>query len=747
MKLAPKLTLLFLLIAVIPLGVVGVATYENSRETIIRQTTNHLLATNILKEAEFNRWLEDARKDLERLAARPYFKDTFAVVMEGHDSEDPAHTREHPKIVADHLIPYVASTGFVEVFILRPRDGLVLISTNPAQEGKFREGESYFVEGAKATCIQNVTYSQSLEQAVMTIATPIRDRRGNLVAVLAGRLALEELTRIMEQGRGLSETEDTYLVNRFNFFVTEPRFGKNFALKRAVQTEGVNATLRGTDGVMLYRDYRGVPVIGAFKWMPDRELALITELDQSEAFEPIGRMGWVVLGIALAAAGVTALAAIFFARTITRPVRQLVAGSEEIGHGNLDFQVGTSAGDEIGTLSRAFDRMTADLKTTTVSRDELAREKGFSDTVINSLPGVFYLIEQEGRLVRWNRNLELVTGYSTEEVAGMSLLDFFSREERLLVLERIHQAFIEGKSSVEVNLQARNGQRVPFYLTGWRTQIAGQDLVTGVGIDISARRQAEEELLRLNEDLSRSNRELEQFAYVASHDLQEPLRVVSSYTQLLAERYEGRLDEDADDFIRFAVDGANRMQRLIRDLLTYSRVTTRGNPPELFEAREAIEDALANLQGVIDDTGARVSIGELPRVLADRPQLVQLFQNLVGNALKFHKPGDPPQVDVRANSGKAAVLEAGTGGEPSQKWWIFSVSDRGIGIDPKYFERVFVIFQRLHSGDEYPGTGIGLALCKRIVERHGGTIRIESEPGKGTTFTFTLAGASTEAAS
>ncbi len=740
MKLAPKLTLLFLVIAVLPLAVVGMATYENSRETIMRQTTNHLLAVNTLKKAEFNRWLEDNRKDLERLAARPYFKDAFAAVMAGHDVTNPTHTGQHRQIVADHLLSYVASAGFLEVFILRPVDGMILVSTDPAQEGKFRESEVYFVEGARATFVQNATYSQSLEQAVMIMATPMRDRQGNLVAVLAGRIDLGELTRIMEQGRGLSETEDTYLVNRFNFFVTEPRFGKNFALKQAVQTEGVNAALRGADGVLLYRDYRGVPVIGAFKWMPERELALITELDQSEAFEPIVRMGWVVFGIALAAAGATALAAFFFARTLTRPLRKLVAGSEEIGRGNLELQVGTSARDELGSLSRAFDRMTAELKTTVVSRDELAKEKAFSDTVINSLPGVFYLIEPDGRLVRWNRNLELVSGYSAEEVLGMSLLDFFSREERQLVRERIHQVFIDGESSVEADLQVRNGQGIPFYLTGLRVRIGPRDLLTGVGIDISARRQAEEELLRLNEDLLRSNRELEQFAYVASHDLQEPLRVVSSYTQLLAERYEGKLDDDADDFIRYAVDGANRMQRLIQDLLTYSRVTTRGKPPELFEAREALEDALANLQGVIEDTGAKVTIGELPYVLADRAQLVQLFQNLLSNALKFNKPGEPPQVDVRANSGKAAPQEAWTGGGPSRKWWAFSVSDRGIGIDPKYFERVFEIFQRLHSGDQYPGTGIGLALCKRIVERHGGTIRVESEPGHGTTFTFTLAG-------
>ena len=740
MKLAPKLTLLFLLIAIVPLIIVGVATYENSREAIMRQTTHHLIATNILKEAELKRWIEDGKQDFERLAGRPYFKDSFAGVMQAHSSTDLAHEKDHRQITEDYLLPYVTTGGFLEVFILRPGDGLILISTDAAQEGKYRESELYLVEGRKETYVQNVTYSQSLEQAVMTMATPIRDRQGELIAVLGGRLDLGELTRIMEQGRGLTETEDTYLVNKFNFFVTEPRFGKNFALKRTVQTEGVNAALRGSDGIGLYLDYRGVPVIGAFKWLPEHALCLITEMDQSEAFAPIVRMRWVVLGIALAVAGATALMAFRFARTITRPVRELVAGTEEIGRGNLDYQVGTSAGDEIGALSRAFDRMTVELKTTTVSRDELARERDFSDSVINSLPGLFYLIDKEGRFVRWNRNLELVTGFPTAEISGMSLLDFFSHEEQQLTLQRIDQAFIEGEASVEANLQTRHGRSIPFYLTGLRVRIGDRDLLAGVGIDIRARKQAEKELHRLNKDLVRSNEELEQFAYVASHDLQEPLRMVSSYTQLLAQRYGDKLDEDAADFIRFAVDGANRMQRLIQDLLTYSRVTTRGKIPEPVEAREALEDALANLQGLIGDTGATLSIAELPRVLADRAQLVQLFQNLIGNALKFHKPVEPPQVAVRATLG-AATGGVPKGNEQLPQWWTFSVTDNGIGIDPKYFERLFVIFQRLHSSDQYPGTGIGLALCKRIVERHGGAIWIESEPGKGATFTFTLTGA------
>jgi PAS domain S-box-containing protein len=243
----------------------------------------------------------------------------------------------------------------------------------------------------------------------------------------------------------------------------------------------------------------------------------------------------------------------------------------------------------------------------------------------------------------------------------------------------------------------------------------------------AGRKAAEEALLLEAEKLERSNRELEQFAYVASHDLQEPLRMVSSYTQLLAQRYNDKLDQDARDFIGYAVDGANRMQRLIQDLLSYSRVATRGQPPDKMDTHGALGEAVKNLQAAIQESGAMVTNGELPMVLADRTQIAQVFQNLVGNSIKFQRPGEPPRVHV------SAVRH-----DDSDRTWTFEVKDNGIGIDPKYFDRLFVIFQRLHGKQEYPGTGIGLALCRRIVERHGGRIWIESEPGRGTSVFFTL---------
>jgi len=237
------------------------------------------------------------------------------------------------------------------------------------------------------------------------------------------------------------------------------------------------------------------------------------------------------------------------------------------------------------------------------------------------------------------------------------------------------------------------------------------------------RRRAEEELTERAEELARSNAELEQFAYVASHDLQEPLRMVTSYVELLARRYEGELDSDADDFIAYAVDGANRMQTLIQGLLAYSRVQSRGEGFVPTDTEAAVGHAMANLQASIEESGAAVTHEPLPTVSGAEVQLVEVFQNLIGNAIKF-RGEEPPRVHISAQQ---------ENGE-----WTFSVGDNGIGIDPQHQERVFAIFQRLHGRDEYPGVGMGLALCKRIVERHGGRIWVESEEGKGSRFCFTI---------
>ena len=266
------------------------------------------------------------------------------------------------------------------------------------------------------------------------------------------------------------------------------------------------------------------------------------------------------------------------------------------------------------------------------------------------------------------------------------------------------------------------------YING-RGHIVQQDAekksirMIGVAQDITERKLAVAALLQRTEELARSNTELVQFAYVASHDLQEPLRMVSSYVQLLARRYSGKLDSDADEFIAFAVDGAKRMQNMINDLLAFSRVTTKGHEFKPVEADTALKLALANLKVAIEESQASVTFDPLPVVNADSAQLTQLFQNLIGNAIKFRRK-EPPQVHVSV--------------EKRAKDWEFSVRDNGIGIEPQHLERIFVIFQRLHTAAQFPGTGIGLAICKKIAERHGGNLWVSSQPGVGSTFHFTI---------
>jgi len=249
-----------------------------------------------------------------------------------------------------------------------------------------------------------------------------------------------------------------------------------------------------------------------------------------------------------------------------------------------------------------------------------------------------------------------------------------------------------------------------------------QQLANQIGIALAQAQLLEQET-RQRQELARSNAELQQFAYIASHDLQEPLRMVTSYLQLLERRYKDRLDESANDFIDYAVEGATRMKTLINDLLAYSRIETREKSFERIDCNNVVKQAIANLQLAINENQAVITWDGLPELAADSTQLIQLFQNLIGNAIKF-RGANSPTIHISA--------------ELQNEKWFFRIKDNGIGIGPQYAERIFVIFQRLHSRTEYPGTGIGLAICKKIIERHDGKIWVESEPGKGAAFCFTL---------
>lgn len=352
--------------------------------------------------------------------------------------------------------------------------------------------------------------------------------------------------------------------------------------------------------------------------------------------------------------------------------------------------------------------------------------------------------DMNDKITFWNKGAEERYGWREKEVLGKVTHDLLKTEFPDSLKETCDRFRCKGYWEGELTHTKRNGETI-IVSSRWALQKDENGNSIGfmeINSDITERKKAEESLMeahsklemkvqertaKLNilvKELKRSNEELKQFAYVTSHDLQEPLRTISSFTQLLKRRYESKLDEDADEFIEYIVDGANRMQTMIKALLDYSRVNTRGNEFKLSNFEKVLDQTLSSLKIAIDESNAIITVDTLPTVMADDKQMIQLFQNLISNAIKFRK--------------KNRNIEIYISYQKVSDNYIFSVSDNGIGIDPQFKNRIFEVFQRLHTRDEYSGTGIGLAICKKIVERHGGQIWVESKYGNGSTFYFTI---------
>jgi PAS domain S-box-containing protein len=349
--------------------------------------------------------------------------------------------------------------------------------------------------------------------------------------------------------------------------------------------------------------------------------------------------------------------------------------------------------------------------------------------LLEAAPDAMVVVNQAGEIVLLNVQAQKQFGYQSDELVGRQIKHIIPEgfAERLVADgNRSAAEALAQQIGTGIELQGRRKDGSDFPIEIMLSPLASREgtLVTAAIRDISVRKEAEALLLKAVGELKRSNDELKHFAYVASHDLQEPLRMVASYTQLLAKRYRGNLDADADEFITYAVDGCNRMQQMIRDLLTYSSAGTGATTLQTISSEVALQVALTNLRVAIEESGALVSHDSLPTVTTDNKQLTQVFQNLIGNAIKYRGTG-VPRIHISARS-------------DDRREQIFSVRDNGMGIDSQYFDRIFVLFQRLHGRGEFAGTGIGLSICKKILERLGGRIWVESQLNRGSTFHFAL---------
>jgi PAS domain S-box-containing protein len=374
-----------------------------------------------------------------------------------------------------------------------------------------------------------------------------------------------------------------------------------------------------------------------------------------------------------------------------------------------------------GTLTEVTDRVQAEMA---LRESELRFRNVLQEVHSVAVQGY----RPDGTTQYWNLASERLYGFSAQEAIGRNLVDLIIPPEmRELVAQALRYMAESGAPapSAELSLARKDGSRVTVFSSHAIVQIPGrpQELFR-IDIDLTELKRAEQSLKNTIEELARSNMELERFAYVTSHDLQEPLRMISSFAGLLRDTYQGRFDAKADEYIAFTLESALRMQILIKDLLAYSRIGAIPREMKPVGARQSLDAARANLKESAEAAGARITHDPLPTVLADDLQLTQVFQNLLGNAIKYRDPGRAPEIHI--------------GAEQASGFWQFSVRDNGIGLDPQYAGRIFEMFQRLHTREQYEGTGIGLAICKKIVEAHGGRIWVESQPGKGSVFHFTI---------
>ncbi len=361
------------------------------------------------------------------------------------------------------------------------------------------------------------------------------------------------------------------------------------------------------------------------------------------------------------------------------------------------------------------------------AEESLAESEARFRALVHNSNDVITVIDSEGIIVYESPSVERILGYTPEERIGTAGFGYAHPDMISEMLEKfaVIMATPETTLTLELPLRHKDGSWRWMEITG--SNQLNNPAIKGIVVnsrDVTDRMEAQIKLNQYNVALERSNEDLQQFAYVASHDLQEPLRAISGYLQLLQRRHGDQLDEQAQRYIQQSVSATVRMQTLIGDLLQYSRVQTHGQPFELTHCGQLIEQVLTGLSASLDETGATVTFDTLlPEIVADSGQLARVFQNLIGNAVKFH--GDQtPHIHLSADH--------------RDNEWLFTISDNGIGIEAEYFERIFVIFQRLHTRREYPGTGIGLAICKRIIERHNGRMWVESQPGIGSTFFFTI---------
>jgi signal transduction histidine kinase/predicted transcriptional regulator len=667
-------TLILLLTVILIAGMVIIVSQTISANIVGHATCNHLVDTAQSRANHIETLLNMYKQTAERMATGNHFRNVVDPSKDYNQSMEQVNRR------INTIIQTNADVSGVRVL---DRNGIVVASSH-TEVGQNKSAAEIFLQGKEGVYIRDLHTSEFSGNQVISVAAPILVNGEFSGVIVVNFDAEKELFEITMDRTGLGETGEIYLVNKDDYMISPARFATDTFLKQKVDTGHSGAVFEDVKHlgiseqeheVVLGKNYLDRDVIRTHAHIFDMGWVLVVEMSEEEAFAPVALLTRAMLLILIILFVVGTILAILLSRTITKPIMKLHQGTEEIIKGNLDFTVGTKASDEIGQLSRAFDSMTANLKK---SRAELEEQSSILEAKVEE---------------RTKELGERVKESDEQAMASLNLLEDVNETKNKL--EESRRAIL--------------------------------NMVQDLKMEKRETESAKKLLEAANRKLERSNKDLQDFTYIASHDLREPLRKISAFGQLLQESLKGKLDEDEEENFAFMIDGATRMQQMVNDLLLYSRVTTKAKPLERVDLNTVIED-LKNVELAVqlEETGGVINVPEpLPPVHADPSQIHQLLQNLIGNGLKYHREDVPPVITVRGRVGYGNMVR-------------IEVQDNGIGIEEQHYDNIFGMFRRLHSREDYEGTGIGLAVCKKIVERHGGEIGFDSNPGEGSVFWFTI---------
>ncbi|MDM8515722.1 cache domain-containing protein [Desulfobacterales bacterium HSG16] len=742
-----RLLACFLLLALIPLSVVGFMSYQSGRQRIIFDVESHLESIAILKEQEIDNWIDHLSHTLKWLSENPAVR-INTQTMTLRDVSDPEYRKSHEFLMSEFRRT-ANQEHFSRMFLLDRSDGRIVAASDAEWEGKFRNNEEYFVHGKKNLYISDIFLSLPLGQPIMAVAAPIKDSSGHLAGVLVAHADLQYLDDIMLAHNGLGRTAETFLVNKSNLLITNTVFKPESAFQKWIFGQGAKWALEGKSGIGQFIDYRGVAVIGAYRWLEHRKLALISKQDESEAFASVIGLRDAILGVAVFAALIAIILALFLSRAITIPIHRMVEGAGEIGNGNLDHRINIKSGDEIGVLSRAFDLMAENLRAITVSRNELAKEifdrKKVEDalrknerqlqTILDHSPVLISIKSTDGTVILANKKFEMLDMPPIDEIIGKNVFDLFPEDIADALWKNDLAALKADKpvESEEIVLHKDGSSHtyltVKFPVYGDTERPFG---ICAISSDITERKRMEKERMDTKAKLQQQQK-LESIGILAggvAHEINNPINGIMNYAQLIKDRLnpENALIEFADEIII----ETNRVATIVHNLLAFARYEKEFHSPARIS--DIVESALSLIRTVIrhDQVTLKTDVpDDLPEIRCRSQQIQQVLMNLMTNArdaLNEKYPG--------YDENKKIILSAHLLEKEGKKWIRTSVVDQGPGIAPEIRERMFDPFFTTKPRDR--GTGLGLSISYGIVQEHNGILHMESVQGKYTQFNLDL---------